>query len=69
MIAERFERDRAVFLPLPAKPYEACEKAAARVSSPSLVRYRANGYSVQAEYDHRQVLVRGYVDRVEIACG
>ena len=67
-IAERFERDRAAFLPLPAKPYEACEKVAARVSSLSLVRYRANDYSVPTEYGHRQVLVRGYVDRVEIAC-
>jgi len=68
-IAERFERDRAIFLPLPAAPYEACEKITARVNSLSLVRYRANDYSVPAEYGHRQVLVRGYVDRVEIACG
>ena len=68
-IAERFVRDRAVFLPLPAKPYEACEKVAARVSSLSLVRYRTNDYSVPTQYGHRQVLVRGYVDRVEIACG
>ena len=30
-IAERFERDRAALLPLPAAPYEACEKITARV--------------------------------------
>ena len=57
-IAERFERDRAAFLPLPAEPYEACEKVAARVNSLSLVRYRANDYSVPTEYGHRQVLVQ-----------
>ena len=68
-IAERFERDRAVMLPLPAAPYQACEKATARVSSISLVRYRTNDYSVPTSYGHRQVLVKGYVHRVEIVCG
>ena len=67
-IAERFERDRAAMLPLPTAPYEACEKVTARVSSISLVRYRTNDYSVPTEYGHRQVLVKGYVDRVVIAC-
>ena len=52
-IGERFERDRAALLPLPAVPYEACEKITARVSSLSLVRYRANDYSVPTEYGHR----------------
>ena len=32
-IGERLVRDRTGFLPLPATPYEACEKRAARVSS------------------------------------
>jgi len=68
-IAERFERDRAAMLPLPAAPFEACEKVTARVSSLSLVRYRTNDYSVPTEYGHRQVLVKGYVDHVVIACG
>jgi transposase len=68
-IGERFERDRAAMLPLPAAPYEACEKVTARVSSLSLVRYRTNDYSVPTEYGHHQVLVKGYVHRVEIACG
>jgi transposase len=67
-IGERFERDRAAMLPLPPTPYEACEKVAARVSSLSLVRYRTNDYSVPTEYGHRQVLVKGYVHRVEIGC-
>jgi len=49
-IGERFERDRAVLLPLPAAPYEACEKISARVSPLSLVRYRANDYSVPTEF-------------------
>ncbi len=68
-IGERLVRDRAAFLPLPPMPYEACEKKAARVSSLSLVRYRGNDYSVPTAYGHREVLVRGYVHEVAIACG
>jgi transposase len=67
-IGERFERDRAALLPLPAAPYEACEKISARVSSLSLVRYRSNDYSVPTEYGHRQIWVKGYVHEVVIAC-
>ena len=67
-IGERFEHDRTAMLPLPPTPYEACEKVAARVNSLSLVRYRTNDYSVPTQYGHRQVLVKGYVHRVEIGC-
>ena len=41
----------------------------ARVSSLSLVRYRANDYSVPTAYGHRDVLVKGYVHEVVIVCG
>jgi transposase len=67
-IGQRFERDLAALLPLPAAPYEACEKVAARVSSLALVRYRGNDYSVPTRHGHLQVLVRGYVHEVTIAC-
>ncbi len=68
-IGERSERDRAAMLPLPAASYEACEKTTARVSSLARVRYRSNDYSVPTQYGHRQVLVKGYVHQVVIACG
>jgi hypothetical protein len=35
----------------------------------SLVRYRGNDYSVPTAYGHREVLVRGYIHEVAIACG
>jgi hypothetical protein len=47
---------------------KACEKITVRVTSLSLVRYRGNDYSVPTEYGHRQVLVKGYVHEVVIAC-
>ncbi len=68
-IGQRMERDLEVLLPLPEAPYDACEKQAGRVSSLSLVRYRTNDYSAPVAYGHRDVLVKGYVDRVVISWG
>jgi len=68
-IGERYMRDRAAFLPLPPVPYEACDKVTTRVTSLSLVRFDRNDYSVPTAYGHRQVLVKGFVDRVVISCG
>ena len=68
-IGERLKHDLAAMMSLPATPYEACAKQATRVSSLSLVRYRNNDYSVPVAYGHREVLVKAYVDRVEIHCG
>src|SRR5271157_2530840 len=67
-IAERMRADTAALMPLPPAPYDACDKVATRVSSLSLVRYRDNDYSVPTRYGHQEVLAKGYVDRVEIAC-
>jgi transposase len=68
-IGERLQRDLAAMRrPLPP-PYDACEKVATRVSSLSLVRYRRNDYSVPTSFGHREVVVRGYVHEVVIACG
>ena len=68
-IGERFVADVAQLQSLPAVAYDACDKQSVRVSSLSLVRYRGNDYSVPTSYGHSQVLVRGYVHEVVIACG
>ena len=67
-IGQRMEWDLDALLPLPAVPYDACEKQTSRVSSLSLVRYKTNDYSAPVAYGRRDVLVRGYVDRVVISC-
>ena len=67
-IAARMVGDLSAFMPMPPAPYDACHKVATRVSSMSLVRYRNNDYSVPTRYGHQEVLAKGYVDRVEIAC-
>ena len=68
-IGQRMELDLDALLSLPPVAYDACDKQAGRVSSLSLVRYRTNDYSVPVAYGHRDVIVRGYVDRVVISCG
>ena len=68
-IGERFEKDRERLLPLPAAPYEACDKRSTRVTSMSLVRYRTNDYSVPVCWGHREVLVKGFVHEVVICAG
>src|ERR1700719_1414171 len=68
-IGARLARDQACVHDLPASPSDACEKRAGRVRSLSLVRDHGTDYSVPTSYGHREVLVRGYVDTVEISCG
>jgi transposase len=68
-IGARMRADMAAFMVLPAVPFDPCHQITGRASSMSLVRYRTNDYSVPTAYAHRQVLIKGYVDRVEIICG
>jgi transposase len=67
--AELLKDDQAAFLPLPAAPFDACRKQAARANSLSLVRFKGNDYSVPVRCAHHEVTVKGYWDRVEICCG
>ena len=55
--------------PLPAAPFEACRKQAARASSLSLVRFDDNDYSVPVCCAHHALTVKGFVDTVRIFSG
>jgi transposase len=68
-IGQRLVRDLEAMAELPAAPFDACDQATGRVSSQALVRYKTNDYSVPVAYGHRDVWLRGYVDRVVIGCG
>lgn len=68
-IGERFERDREKLLPLPAAPYEACEKRATRASSQALVRHDTNDDSVPVRFAHQRVMLKAFVWEVVIRCG
>jgi hypothetical protein len=49
-------------------PFDACHKTWARAGGLSLVRFDTNDYSVPTAYAHHDLLVKGYVDRVEVCC-
>jgi transposase len=67
-IGERLEADLAAMQKLPAAPFEACDLQSGQVTSTSLVRYRGNDYSVPVAYGHRDVWIKGFVNRVVIGC-
>jgi transposase len=58
--------EREAMLQLPESGFDACRKASTTASSLSLVRFDSNDYSVPVRYAHHPVVVKGYVDRVEI---
>jgi hypothetical protein len=65
-IGQRFTRDRAAALPLPAYPFDACLVQPAQVDKYQTVRFDCNRYSVPRHCAYRSVTVKGYVDRVEV---
>ena len=52
----------------PAAAFDACRMQSAVANSESLVRFDDNDYSVPVAYAHHPVVVRGYMDRVEVGC-
>ena len=68
-IGHRLARDMDAMADLPSAPFDACDQTTGQVTSQALVRYKTNDYSVPVAYGHRDVWLRGYVDRVVIGCG
>ena len=67
-IGDRLEADLLAMRPLPVAPFEACDLQSGQVTSTSVVRYRGNDYSVPVAFGHREVWIKGFVDRVVIGC-
>ncbi len=67
-IGERMHSDVAAFMALPVRAFDPCHMVTGRASSMSLVRYRTNDYSVPTAYAHQEVVIKGYVGRVEVIC-
>jgi len=64
--SELLAEERQHMLPLPESRFDACRKVSTTASSLSLVRFDTNDYSVPVRYGHHPVVVKGYVDRVEV---
>lgn len=65
-VGQRFLRDHAEALPLPAHPFDACVVQPAQVDKYQTVRFDCNRYSVPRHCAYQAVTVKGYVDRVEV---
>jgi transposase len=65
-IGQRFARDQAQALPLPAHRFDACVSQAAQVDKYQTVRFDRNRYSVPRRCAFRTVTVKGYLDRIEV---
>jgi transposase len=68
-IGQRFSRDRACALPLPALPFDSCVVQPACVDKYQTVRFDCNRYSVPRRCAWQSVTVKGYIDRVEVIAG
>lgn len=65
-IGQRFEADRAKAIPLPLHPFDPCILQAGQVDKYQTVAFDRNRYSVPRRWAFESVMVKGYVDRVEI---
>lgn len=65
-IGELWQQEKAALLPLPTHRYECCRVLPLRVSSYCLVTFETNRYSVPVQYVGRQVLLKAFVERVDI---
>lgn len=63
-IGERFAQE--YFLPLPVSAYESCRIQIGKINTQGLVRFQDNDYSVPTTTGQQTVLIKGYVDRVQI---
>jgi transposase len=68
-IGRRLESERDCFLPLPPRPYPCCKVVPVRANTLSLVTFATNRYSVPVEHAHEKLLLRAYVERIEISNG
>jgi hypothetical protein len=68
-IGQRFERDRAAAVTLPTHRFDACVLQAGQVDKYQTVRFDRNRYSVPRSCAFQCVMVKGYIDRIEVVAG
>ena len=68
-IGEMWKQERPDLLPLPAHPFPCCRTVPVRPNRLSMVTFQTNRYSVPVEHASGVLLLRAFVDRVEITDG
>ena len=60
------EEEREFFLPLPKHRYQACVVRSTYATKQALIEYENNFYSVPTKWAHHDVIIKAFVDRVEL---
>jgi hypothetical protein len=68
-IGELWNEDRPHLLKVPECPFPCCRTVPVRPNRLSMVTFQTNRYSVPVEHASKPLLLRAYVDRVEITNG
>ena len=68
-IGKMWEQERPHLLTLPAYPFPCCRTVPVRPNRFSMVTFQTNRYSVPVDCDAKSLLLRAFVDRVEISDG
>ena len=63
-----FENERKVFRSLPETPFLACTTQSFRVDKRSTIPHAQSRYSVPVQYATKHVVLRAFVDRIEVLC-
>lgn len=67
-VGEVLREERKHLMPLPARDFDPARVVFAKANKFALVQFDNHRYSVPADYAYRNVMVKAYVDRVEIWC-
>ena len=65
---ELFEEEKCCLDALPNQPFEACRQVSTFVDKQSLVQYETNRYSAPVRWAYHPVIIKIFVDRVELFC-
>jgi transposase len=68
-IGELWDEERPHLLPLPERPFPCCRTVPVHTNGFSLVTFQTNRYSVPVEHAHGPLLLRAFVERVEVTDG
>jgi len=68
-IGELWRQEQPHLLPLPAYPFPCCRTISVHPNRLSMVTFQTNRYSVPADHASESLLLRAFVDRVEVTDG
>lgn len=68
-VAEVWAREKEVLLALPPRPFDCCRRVMVKSDSYSRVQFETNRYSVPTPYARKDLLLKAYVDRIEVWAG